>query len=94
MSQEEAQMLRSAANAPIQGSSADIIKIAMIKIFELLKSYQGKLLLQVHDELVLEMPPQELEILKPQIKSIMENAVKLTVPLTVEIRSGSNWMMS
>ncbi len=93
MSQEESQMLRSAANAPIQGSSADIIKIAMIKLHELLQSYESKLLLQVHDELVLEIPPDELEILKPKIKAIMENAVSLTVPLIAEIKTGSNWMM-
>jgi len=94
MNNEEAQMLRGAANAPIQGSSADIIKIAMVKLYSLLQSYQAKILLQVHDELVLEMPPNELEILKPQIKSIMENAVQLTVPLTVELKTGSNWMMN
>ncbi len=91
---EEAQMLRGAANAPIQGSSADIIKIAMVKLHSLLKSSQAKILLQVHDELVLEMPTEQLEILQPQIKSIMENAVSLTVPLVVDIKTGNNWMMS
>lgn len=88
----DAQALRGAANAPIQGSSADIIKIAMIKLQEILKDYQGRLLLQVHDELVLEMPPQEWEELQTRIKSTMENAVALSVPLLVEIHSGENWM--
>ena len=94
MNFEEAQMLRGAANAPIQGSSADIIKVAMVQLHELLKSYQAKILLQVHDELVLEMPVSELEILQPKIKSIMENAVTLTVPLTVDVKTGINWMMN
>ena len=91
-SQYDAQALRSAANAPIQGSSADIIKLAMVKIHEVLQNYQARLLLQVHDELVLEVPPQEWEELQPQIKSAMESAVSLSVPLLVEVRSGKNWM--
>ncbi|MTJ52585.1 DNA polymerase I [Anabaena sp. UHCC 0253] len=88
----DAGLLRSAANAPIQGSSADIIKIAMIQLHEVLKKYQARLLLQVHDELVFEVPPQEWEELKPQIKSVMENAVSLSVPLVVDIHAGDNWM--
>ncbi|HAC65916.1 MAG TPA: DNA polymerase I [Cyanothece sp. UBA12306] len=88
----DAQLLRAAANAPIQGSSADIIKVAMIKIQEILRNYQAKLLLQVHDELVFEVPPDEWEELQIKIKETMENAVKLTVPLVVEIYSGKNWM--
>ncbi|MBD2057651.1 DNA polymerase I [Oculatella sp. FACHB-28] len=90
--QYDAGLLRAAANAPIQGSSADIIKIAMVKLHELLKGYQSKLLLQVHDELVFEVPPDEWEELQPKVKSAMESAVELTVPLRVEIRSGKNWM--
>jgi DNA polymerase-1 len=62
----DAGMLRAAANAPIQGSSADIIKIAMIRLHELLKDYQANLLLQVHDELVFEVPPAEWEELEPK----------------------------
>ncbi|MEA5581540.1 DNA polymerase I [Nodularia harveyana UHCC-0300] len=89
---EDAGLLRSAANAPIQGSSADIIKIAMIKMHEVLQKYQARLLLQVHDELVFEVPPQEWEELQPQIKSVMENAVSLSVPLLVDVRAGDNWM--
>lgn len=88
----DAGLLRSAANAPIQGSNADIIKIAMVRLHEVLKNYQARLLLQVHDELVFEIPPQEWEELQPQIKSVMENAVVLSVPLLVEARVGENWM--
>lgn len=92
LSNIDAQLLRAAANAPIQGSSADIIKIAMIKLHEILQTYQAKLLLQVHDELVFEVPLQEWEELQPQIKSTMENAANLSVPLVVEVRAGKNWM--
>ncbi len=88
----DAGLLRAAANAPIQGSSADIIKIATIKIQEVLQHYQARLLLQVHDELVFEIPPQEWEELQIKIKSVMENAVRLSVPLLVEARAGDNWM--
>jgi DNA polymerase I len=90
--QYEAQMLRAAANAPIQGSSADIIKIAMIRLHELLKQYPAHLLLQVHDELVFEVQPEVWAELQPQIKTMMENAVELTVPLVVDIHVGQNWM--
>ncbi|MDJ0582706.1 DNA polymerase I [Crocosphaera sp.] len=88
----DSQLLRAAANAPIQGSSADIIKIAMVKIQEILNNYQANLLLQVHDELVFEIPPQEWQELENIIKKTMENAVNLTVPLLVEINAGKNWM--
>ncbi|UBF29477.1 DNA polymerase I [Kovacikia minuta CCNUW1] len=90
--QYDAQSLRAAANAPIQGSSADIIKVAMNQLHELIQDRQARLLLQVHDELVFEMPPQEWEALQTEIKSTMESAVELTVPLLVEIRAGENWM--
>lgn len=88
----DSQLLRSAANAPIQGSSADIIKIAMVRLNEVLKDYQARLLLQVHDELVLEVPPEEWDSLQPQIITTMEQAVTLSVPLKVDIHSGQNWM--
>lgn len=88
----DAGLLRAAANAPIQGSSADIIKKAMVELAEQLKPYQARLLLQVHDELVLELPPEEWETLKPLIQTTMENAVQLSVPLKVEISAGNNWM--
>ncbi|MCU0568492.1 MAG: DNA polymerase I [Oculatellaceae cyanobacterium Prado106] len=90
--QYEAQMLRQAANAPIQGSSADIIKIAMVQLHEVLKAHRANLLLQVHDELVFEVHPDEWESLQTQIKSTMESAVELSVPLLVEVRAGQNWM--
>ncbi len=90
--QLDAQLLRAAANAPIQGSSADIIKIAMIKLDEILQQSEARLLLQVHDELVFEIPPHEWEALQPQIKSTMENAIQLDVPLVVDIHAAENWM--
>ncbi len=85
---------RNAVNAPIQGSAADIIKIAMIKIDKLLNkgNYKSKMLLQVHDELVFDMHNSELEILKPIIKQEMENAFTLSVPLTVDLGEGKNWL--
>ncbi|MFH7243211.1 MAG: DNA polymerase I [Spirulina sp.] len=88
----EAGLLRAAANAPIQGSSADIIKIAMIRLHELLKDYQANLLLQVHDELVFEIPPDEWDELQPKITAAMESAVTLKVPLKVDAHTGPNWM--
>jgi len=91
-SYNDTQILRAAANAPIQGSSADIIKIAMIKLQTILQDYQARLLLQVHDELVLEVPPEEWEELQPIIKSTMEDAVELSIPLSVDINAGKNWM--
>ncbi|MBD2136524.1 DNA polymerase I [Anabaena sp. FACHB-1237] len=88
----DAGLLRAAANAPIQGSSADIIKVAMVQLAKVLQQYQARLLLQVHDELVLEVPKNECEELQVQIKSVMENAVSLSVPLVVDVRAGDNWM--
>jgi DNA polymerase-1 len=92
LNNEEAQLLRSAANAPIQGSSADIIKVAMVKLAEVLQNYRARLLLQVHDELVLEVPREEWPSLESKIKTTMEEAVSLTIPLLVEIKAGDNWM--
>ncbi len=92
LGQLDAGHLRAAANAPIQGSSADIIKLAMISIDKLLVPYQAKMLLQVHDELVLEIPLDEWEELQPKIKATMENAIDLSVPMVAEIGSGANWM--
>ncbi len=84
--------LRAAANAPIQGSSADIIKIAMVRLHEALEPYQTQILLQVHDELVLELPPDEWEAVHPIIQSTMESAVELSIPLVAEVHVGQNWM--
>ncbi|UCE94174.1 MAG: DNA polymerase I [Flavobacteriaceae bacterium] len=85
---------RNAVNAPIQGSAADIIKIAMIRIHELLKNknYKSKMLLQVHDELVFDMHKEEMELLQPLIKNTMETAYKLSIPLTVDIGLGNDWL--
>jgi DNA polymerase-1 len=85
---------RNAVNAPIQGSAADIIKIAMINIHKKLTSenWKSKMLLQVHDELVFDVHNSELEKIKPMIKHEMENAFKMDVPLDVEIGVGKNWL--
>jgi DNA polymerase-1 len=85
---------RNAVNAPIQGSAADIIKLAMIKVQQLLTKgkYKSKMLLQVHDELVFDIFNDELDILKPLIKQEMEHAFKLSVPLTVDLGEGKNWL--
>jgi DNA polymerase-1 len=90
----EAQQLRAAANAPIQGSSADIIKLAMVQLHHKLQSsgLEASLLLQVHDELVLEAAPEALDTVLTLTRETMENAVKLSVPLAVETGVGPNWM--
>jgi DNA polymerase-1 len=88
----DSQLLRAAANAPIQGSSADIIKLAMVKLHATLADYQAQLLLQVHDELILEVPPEEVEVIVPLVRSTMESAIVLSVPLVVEAIAGANWM--
>ncbi len=90
--QFDAQTLRAAANAPIQGSSADIIKLAMIQLHPKLKSLDATLLLQVHDELIFEVRPDLWEEVRSVIQVTMENAVQLSVPLKVDIHSGKNWM--
>jgi DNA polymerase-1 len=85
---------RNAVNAPIQGSAADIIKIAMINIHEKLtaENWKSKMLLQVHDELVFDVHHSELEKIKPMIKHEMENAFTINVPLIVEIGEGKDWL--
>jgi DNA-directed DNA polymerase len=85
---------RNAVNAPIQGSAADIIKIAMIRIDDELmrRQLQTRMLLQVHDELVFDVPKTELEIVKPLIKEAMENAFSLAVPLVADLGVGNNWL--
>ncbi|WP_339917989.1 DNA polymerase I [Yeosuana marina] len=85
---------RNAVNAPIQGSAADIIKIAMINIYNKLQegNYKTKMLLQVHDELVFDVYKPELETIKTLVKTEMENAYKLDVPLDVDLGIGNNWL--
>ncbi|MBF4506845.1 DNA polymerase I [Flavobacterium sp. JLP] len=85
---------RNAVNAPIQGSAADVIKIAMINIHKKLKeeNWKSKMLLQVHDELVFDVHNDELEKIQPMIKHEMENAFMMSVPLDVELGMGSDWL--
>jgi DNA polymerase I len=84
-------LLRAAVNAPIQGTAADIIKMAMLLVHKALKPYQSRLLLQVHDELVFEVPKTEWEEVQTIIRTSMEQAVTLSVPLSVDISAGVNW---
>ena len=85
---------RNAVNAPIQGSAADIIKLAMINIHKRFEkeNFKSKMLLQVHDELVFDAHKDEVEIIQPIIKYEMENAFRMTVPLDVEVGLGNNWL--
>ena len=85
---------RNAVNAPIQGSAADIIKLAMIKIHRRMKSedWKSKMLLQVHDELVFDVPKVEVDALTKMVKEEMENAFTLEVPLVVDVGIGENWL--
>ena len=85
---------RNAVNAPIQGSAADVIKIAMLRIQEKLKkgNYKTRMLLQVHDELVFDAHKEELEAVSKMIKHEMEHAYELVVPLDVELGTGENWL--
>jgi DNA polymerase-1 len=84
---------RMAMNTPIQGTAADLIKIAMIRISERLKREKlaAKMILQVHDELVIEAPDKEVEAVKKMLKEEMEGVVKLHVPVTVDMAAGRNW---
>ncbi len=82
---------RTAMNSPIQGTAADLIKLAMVRIDKQLTGRRSKMLLQVHDELVLEAPPEELEEVKLLVRSEMEGVMKLNVPLVVDIGTGDNW---
>jgi len=80
-------------NTPIQGSAADIIKLAMVRVAECLEreGLKTKMLLQVHDELIFEVPEEEMEKAVPLIRDCMENAVKLEVPLVVDMKQGPSW---
>ena len=84
---------RNAINYPVQGSAADIIKLAMVKIAARLKAegLKSRMVLQVHDELVFDVPEGEVEIMRKLVKEEMENAVQISVPLDVEVGVGNNW---
>jgi len=85
---------RNAVNAPIQGSAADMIKVAMINIHQWMKKekLQSKMIMQVHDELVFEVHKNETELMKTQVADLMKNAMKLEVPMEVGIGIGANWL--
>jgi DNA polymerase I len=85
---------RNAQNSPLQGSAADLIKLAMIRIHSAIRErgLRSRMLLQVHDELVFEVPPEELETMRALVKDRMERVVELRVPLVVDIGVGPNWL--
>jgi len=85
---------RNAINSPIQGSAADIIKLAMIEISKWIKKneFNSKMIMQVHDELVFDVPKNELEDIKTLVKTEMESAYTLSVPLDVEVGVGNDWL--
>lgn len=84
---------RTAMNTPIQGTAADIIKLAMVLMDEALKNHglKSRMLLQVHDELVFEVPPDEMDIMSKLVPETMGRALPLSVPLKAEVSSGLNW---
>ena len=85
---------RNAINTPIQGSAADIIKLAMINIYDWMKDekVESKMIMQVHDELVFDIQTKEKELMENKIKEIMENVISLKVPLVVSVGCGKNWL--
>ncbi|MDZ7694486.1 MAG: DNA polymerase [Balneolaceae bacterium] len=85
---------RTAINMPIQGTAADIIKLAMINIQEYIEKYESgtRMLLQVHDELIFEVPEEEQDTIPEKIKELMETAYELKVPLKVEMGLADNWL--
>lgn len=85
---------RNAINAPIQGTAADIIKIAMINIHDYLRQekLQTRMMLQVHDELLFDAPKEEIEIVTPKIVELMTNALPLSVPMEIGLGVGDNWL--
>ena len=85
---------RNAVNAPIQGTSADIIKLAMISVDRRLREegLKSRMVLQIHDELLFDAVAEEVEAVERLVKEEMENVIKLSVPLTVECNHGSNWL--
>jgi DNA polymerase-1 len=85
---------RNAQNSPLQGSAADLIKLAMVRIHRAIRErgLQGRMLLQVHDELVFEVPPEGVQTLAELVKEQMENVTPLRVPLVVDVGTGPNWL--
>jgi DNA polymerase-1 len=85
---------RNAINAPIQGTAADMIKIAMIRIHDFIeqKQLQSRMILQVHDELVFDAHIDEVETLKTQVEEIMKHALPLGVPMEIGMGTGNNWL--
>jgi DNA polymerase-1 len=85
---------RNAINAPIQGSSADMIKIAMIRIHDALngQNLRSRMIMQVHDELVFDVHRDEIEIVKPLVHKLMKEAIPMRVPVEVDINTGENWL--
>ncbi|MDO8749696.1 MAG: DNA polymerase, partial [Dehalococcoidia bacterium] len=84
---------RMAINMPVQGTAADLIKIAMIRIHARMKeqAVHSRMLLQVHDELIFEVPPQEMERMKVMVQELMPSAMQLSVPLKVDLKLGPTW---
>ncbi len=82
---------RTAVNTPLQGTAADLIKLAMIRIDEKLRGMKTRMVLQVHDELVFEAPPDEVDAVRALVKTEMESVRKLDVPLLVDVGVGENW---
>ena len=87
---------RAAMNAPVQGSAADIIKQAMVNVYKRLKDEKldAKLILQVHDELIVEVSEKDKERAKVVLGEEMENAVKLSVPMTADVNEGKSWYVA
>ena len=82
---------RTAVNTPLQGTAADLIKLAMIRIDQELQAMRTKMVLQVHDELIFEAPPEEVDAVRGMVKSEMESVRKLEVPMVVDVGVGENW---
>ena len=85
---------RNAINSPIQGTAADMIKVAMIQIHNWLneKKLKTRMILQVHDELLFDVPNDELALVEAKIKYLMENSMPLSIPVVVEFGTGNNWL--
>jgi len=85
---------RQAVNTPIQGTASDLIKMAMVKIAEQIKKsgLKSKMILQIHDELVFDLPIEELDVLSRMVKEEMEQVKKLDVPIKIDMKKGKNWL--